>query len=58
MPRHVDDVIDTGHDVHVAVVVNEACVASEIVALVCGQIGFYIALVILPERRGGSRREG
>ena len=57
VPGHIDDVIDAGHDVHVAFAVDEPSVASEIVPLVGGKVGVYVALVILPQRRGCSGRE-
>ena len=57
VPGDVDDVVHPAHDVQVAVVVQVAGVARQIMAGVARQIGPLVTRVVAPERRQAPGRQ-
>ena len=57
MSRNVDDVVGAAHHEQVAVVVDVAAVAGEVVAGKRGQVRRHVAVVVTPQRRQGARRQ-
>ena len=51
VPGHVDDVVDAAHHEQVAVLVEVAAVAGEVVAGMLAQVRRLVAVVVVPQRR-------
>ena len=55
VPGNVDDVVDAAHHEQVAVLVEVAAVAGQVVAGMLGQVRRLVAVVGVPQRRQGAR---
>src|SRR5205807_2163655 len=54
---HVDDVIDAGHDPDIAVVIDEAGVARQVVAGVAAEVALTVTVVVPPKGRQRTGRK-
>ena len=54
---HVDHVIDAGHDPDIAVAIDEAGVARQVVAGVATQVALAVTLIVPPQRRQRAGRQ-
>ena len=57
MARDVDDVVGAAHDPEIAVLVENAGVAGQVIAGEAGEVGLLEALVVVPERRREAGRQ-
>ena len=58
MTRDVEDIVGAAHDEQVAVLVDEAAVPGEVVAVEGRQVSRDVALVVVPQRREGAGGHG
>ena len=58
VPGDVDDVVDAAHHVQVAVGVLVAAIAGQVVAGESGEVALDVTVVVLPQRRHRSGRQG
>ena len=58
MPRDIDDVVGPGHDMDVAILVDEPGIGGLVITGIGRQVGFDKALVLLPQGRERAGRQG